>query len=56
MHSSLLGKLEKLPHYTKWQKAVASQDSVTYIFDEADIIRRTKVRMEKMAAAQKPAN
>ncbi|MCJ1432326.1 hypothetical protein MMC27_001682 [Xylographa pallens] len=56
MHSSLLGKLEKLPHYTKWQKALASQDSVMYIFDEADIIRRMKIRMEKMAATQKTAN
>ncbi|MCJ1282690.1 hypothetical protein MMC26_002015 [Xylographa opegraphella] len=56
LHSSLLGKLEKLPHYTKWQKAVTSQDSVTYIWDEKDIIPKTKARIEKMAAARKSGN
>ncbi|MCJ1380910.1 hypothetical protein MMC17_004019 [Xylographa soralifera] len=54
IHSSLLAKLEKLPHYTKWQETVTSQESVTYIWDEEDIIRRTKARLEKMSAAQKP--
>ncbi|MCJ1398254.1 hypothetical protein MMC11_001451 [Xylographa trunciseda] len=54
IHPSLLEKLAKLPHYTKWQEVVTSQESVTFIWDEEDVIRRTKARMAKMLANAKP--
>jgi len=45
---SLATSLDKLPNFSKWAKTTISQESVTYVFDEAKIIKRTKERIAKM--------
>lgn len=45
--------LEALPNFNKWSQAVIKEDSVTYIWNEADVISATRKRIEGMKAAAK---
>lgn len=45
---SLAEKLNTLPAYSKWAKAVISQESVTYIWDRESMIERTYRRAPEM--------
>lgn len=45
-------KLAKLPNYSKWAKAIGEKETVTRIYDGADIVEKTKGRMEKLKAAK----
>jgi glutathione S-transferase len=45
--------LKSLPNYTKWADNLVKQESVIYIWNEEDIVKRTKARMEKMKQAAK---
>ena len=53
MPKSLLKGLDALPNYSKWSKAVRADDSVTYVYDEPEIVRTTKQRIEKLKAGAK---
>ena len=53
MPKSMLKGLDALPNYSKWSKAVRAEDSVTYVFDESEIVRITKQRIEKLKAEAK---
>lgn len=44
---------DALPNFSKWSKAVTSQESVTYVFDKQSIANGAKARMEKMKADKK---
>lgn len=45
-------KLDSLPNFSKWAKAVNAKESVTYVFDEEKIVKGTASRIEKMKAQQ----
>ncbi|OCL11975.1 thioredoxin-like protein [Glonium stellatum] len=52
-HGDLLPKsihtgFDKLPNFSKWAAATISHDSVTYIWDEENIISRTQARLAKL--------
>ncbi|KAI4127262.1 MAG: hypothetical protein LQ347_004675 [Umbilicaria vellea] len=40
--------LAELPNVSKWMKAVAAQESVTYTYNEQDVIERTKRKLASM--------
>jgi len=42
--------LQKLPNFSKWAQATMSRESVRYIWDEEDVVSRTKARIAKMKA------
>jgi glutathione S-transferase len=42
-----------LPNYSKWAAAVVSQDSVTYIYNEDEVIAATTARLAKLKATGK---
>lgn len=42
--------LEKLPNFSKWVQATITKESVTYIWNEENIVSRTAARIEKMRA------
>lgn len=46
--ASLAEKLGSLPAYTKWSKALAAHESVTYIWNKEDMVARTKSRLPEM--------
>ncbi|MCJ1473660.1 hypothetical protein MMC13_002311 [Lambiella insularis] len=50
LHKSADEGLEKLPNYSKWQKAMTSQESVLYTWNEEKVVAKTEKRMEKMRA------
>jgi glutathione S-transferase len=50
---ALAEKLDSLPNFAKWAKAVRSKESVTQIYDAKKILENTKVRLAKMAADKK---
>jgi len=50
---SLKDSLNKLPNFSKWAQATIAKESVTYVFNEADIVKRTADRIEKMKAQTK---
>lgn len=50
---SVLEGLEKLPNFNKWAQAVNKEESVTYIWNEADAISAMKKKMESLKAAAK---
>ena len=52
---SLATSLDKLPNFSKWAKTTISQESVTYVFDEAKIIKGTKERIAKMKKEKEQA-
>lgn len=49
---SLAEKLNALPNFAKWAEAVRARESVTGIYDAKKILKGTKVRLAKMAAAK----
>jgi len=51
--ASLTKDLQTLPNYSKWADLVTKAESVTYIFDEVEVAKGTKQRMEKLRAAAK---
>jgi glutathione S-transferase len=42
--------LQKLPNFSKWVNATISKESVTYIWNEENIVSKTAARIEKMKA------
>jgi glutathione S-transferase len=50
---ALAEKLDSLPNFAKWAKAVRAKESVTQIYDAKKILENTKVRLAKMAADKK---
>jgi len=48
--ASLEKGLDALPNYSKWVAAVISQDSVTYIYNEDEVIAATTARLAKLKA------
>jgi glutathione S-transferase len=48
---SVLEGFEKLPNFNKWAQAVIEAESVTYIWNEAEVIPATKKKIESMKAA-----
>jgi len=50
---TFLEKLDGLPNFSKWAKAVTAKESVTYVFDEEKIVKGTASRVEKMKAQAK---
>ena len=50
---SVLKKLDALPNYSKWSKAVCNEDSVTYIFNGPEILKGTAERIAKLNAEAK---
>lgn len=46
---SLAEKLDGLPNFAKWAKAVRAKESVTAIYDAKKILEGTKARLAKMA-------
>lgn len=50
---TLEDRLNGLPNFSKWAKAVMAKESVTYVFDEATNIKKTTARIEKMKAQAK---
>lgn len=50
---SVLEGLEALPNFNKWAQAVIKEESVTYIWNEAEVIPATKKKVESMKAAAK---
>lgn len=50
---SVLEGFEKLPNFNKWAQAVIKEESVTYIWNEAEVIPATKKKIESMKAAAK---
>lgn len=50
---TLAEKLDALPNFAKWAKAVRARPSVTGIYDAQSILQRTKERLAKMAADKK---
>ncbi len=53
LSESLDEDLKGLQNYSKWASEVVKQESVTYIWNEKEIMERTKKRVEKMKAAAK---
>ena len=51
--TSVAADFDALPNYSKWSKAVSSQESVTYVFDASAIAKRTGERVAKMKAERK---
>ena len=47
---SVNDQLDELPNYSKWARATISQESVQYLWDEKDIMEKTKARREKLRA------
>jgi glutathione S-transferase len=43
--------LKSLPNYTKWADNILKQESVIYIWNEEDMMERTKARIEKLKQA-----
>jgi glutathione S-transferase len=50
---SVVEGFERLPNFNKWANAVVKEESVTYIWDEAQVIPATKKKIESMKAAAK---
>jgi glutathione S-transferase len=50
---SVLEGFEKLPNFNKWAQAVNKEESVTYIWNEAEVLPATKKKIESMKAAAK---
>lgn len=50
---SVLDGFEKLPNFNKWAQAVIKEESVTYIWNEAEVIKATKKKIESLKAAAK---
>lgn len=50
---SVLEGFEGLPNFNKWAQAVIKEDSVTYIWNEEEVIPATKKKIESMKAAAK---
>ena len=49
IHPASLGtRLDSLPAYSKWSKAVVAQQSVTSIWDKEKMISRTQDRVPQM--------
>jgi hypothetical protein len=42
---------EKAPNFRRWLDAVSVHPSVTYIYNEEDIVQATKARLAKIRAA-----
>lgn len=53
MPKSLKEGLQKLPNFSKWADATLKQESVTYIWDEEKVVKRTGARIAKMKQAAK---
>lgn len=53
LSQSLDEDLKGLENYSKWADKVVKEESVTYIWNEEDVVGRTKKRIEKMKAAAK---
>jgi len=51
--ASFAERLEKLPHFGKWSKAVMARPSVRTIYDAPAVIEGMKARMKKMQAEKK---
>lgn len=50
---SLVEGFESLPNFNKWANEVIKQESVIYIWNEADVISATRKKIESMKAAAK---
>ena len=50
---SVLEGFEGLPNFNKWAQAVIKEDSVTYIWNEAEVISATKRKFQSLKAATK---
>jgi glutathione S-transferase len=50
---SLNDDLKSLPSYTKWADNMLKQESVLYIWDEENVMKRTRARIEKMKQVTK---
>lgn len=48
---SVVESFEQLPNFNKWAQAVINEESVTYIWDEAEVIPATKKKIDSMKAA-----
>ena len=48
---SVVEGLEALPNFNKWAQALIKEESVTYIWNEAEVIPATKKKVESMKAA-----
>ncbi|KAK5704004.1 hypothetical protein LTR97_003017 [Elasticomyces elasticus] len=48
--SSLGDKLDALPNFTKWRKAIQGNEHVVRVFDEEAIVSSTKKRVKQMQA------
>ena len=48
---SVLDGFEGLPNFNKWAQAVIKEESVTYIWNEAEVIPATKKKIESLKAA-----
>ena len=53
LHESLVKGLETMPKFQKWVDTVASQDSVTYIWDEEKVVSHYKERIAKARSGAK---
>ncbi|KAJ4316788.1 hypothetical protein N0V94_005280 [Neodidymelliopsis sp. IMI 364377] len=50
---SVVEGFEGLPNFNKWANAVIKEESVTYIWDEAQVIPATKKKIESLKTAAK---
>ncbi|KAF2849850.1 glutathione-S-transferas-like protein omega 1 [Plenodomus tracheiphilus IPT5] len=50
---SVLEGLDKLPSFSKWAAAVVKEESVTYIWDEENVVAGTRKRVEGLKAQAK---
>ena len=50
--TSLIKKLDALPNFGRWARLVRERESVLGIYDEEVVVRGTKERLAKMAAAK----
>ena len=53
LSSSFVERLEKLPNFGKWAKAVCERPSVLKIWDEKEVVENTKSRIKRMKEAAK---
>ncbi|KAK4569397.1 hypothetical protein LTR86_003160 [Recurvomyces mirabilis] len=53
MPKSFVEKMDSLPNFSKWAKAIMDHKNATKIFDEEKFVEATKARMKKMQADKK---
>jgi len=50
---SLKEGMQRLPNFSGWAESVMGQESVRQIWDERDVVERTKARLQKMREQKK---